>query len=86
MYNNGIVLYKALLLQCEKDFDLMINVRLSRDCYPKFQPKTWSICNSCSCKERCKQTAQKSVGSFHHTKRQNYLKGTCKSCAKPKKV
>ena len=28
MYNNEIALYKALLLQCEKDFDLMINVKL----------------------------------------------------------
>ena len=27
MYNNEIVLYKALLLQCEKDFDLMIKVK-----------------------------------------------------------
>ena len=31
MYNNEIVLYKALLLQCEKDFDLMINVRLYQE-------------------------------------------------------
>ena len=28
MYNNYIVQYKALLLQCEKEYDLMINVRL----------------------------------------------------------
>ena len=31
MNNNEIVLYKALLLQCEKDFDLMINVRLYQE-------------------------------------------------------
>ena len=31
MYNNEIVLYKALLMQCEKDFDLMINVRLYQE-------------------------------------------------------
>ena len=31
MYNNYIVQYKALLLQCEKEYDLMINVRLSFD-------------------------------------------------------
>jgi hypothetical protein len=31
MYNNEIVLYKALLLQCEKDFDLMINVTLYQE-------------------------------------------------------
>ena len=28
MYDNNICQYKALLLQCERDFDLMINVRL----------------------------------------------------------
>ena len=28
MYKNEIVQYKALLLQCEKDYDLIINVRL----------------------------------------------------------
>ena len=31
MYNNEIVIYKALLLQCEKDFDLMINVKLHQE-------------------------------------------------------
>ena len=31
MYNNEIVLYKALLLQCERDFDLMINVKLYQE-------------------------------------------------------
>ena len=31
MYNNEIVQYKALLLQCEKDYDLMINVRLYQE-------------------------------------------------------
>ena len=28
MYENYICQYKALLLQCERDYDLMINVRL----------------------------------------------------------
>jgi len=31
MNNNEIVLYKALLFQCERDFDLMINVRLYQE-------------------------------------------------------
>ena len=31
MYNNQIVQYKALLIQCEKDYDLMINVRLYQE-------------------------------------------------------
>ena len=31
MYNNEIVQYKALLLQCEKDYDLMINVKLYQE-------------------------------------------------------
>jgi len=31
MYNNEIVLYKALLFQCERDIDLMINVRLYQE-------------------------------------------------------
>ena len=31
MYNIQIVLYKALLMQCEKDFDLTINVRLYQE-------------------------------------------------------
>ena len=31
MYNNQIVQYKALLLQCEKDYDLMINTRLYQE-------------------------------------------------------
>ena len=31
MYDNYICQYKALLLQCERDFDLMINVRLYQE-------------------------------------------------------
>jgi len=31
MYNNEIALYKALLLQCEKHYDLMINVKLYQE-------------------------------------------------------
>ena len=31
IYNNEIVAYKALLCQCERDFDLMINVRLYQE-------------------------------------------------------
>jgi len=31
MYENYICQYKAILLQCEKDFDLMINVRLYQE-------------------------------------------------------
>ena len=31
MYENYICQYKALLLQCERDFDLMINVRLYKE-------------------------------------------------------
>ena len=31
MYENYICQYKALLLQCERDYDLMINVRLYQE-------------------------------------------------------
>ena len=31
MYENYICQYKAILLQCERDFDLMINVRLYQE-------------------------------------------------------
>ena len=31
MYENYICQYKAILLQCKKDFDLMINVRLYKE-------------------------------------------------------
>ena len=31
MYDNYICQYKAILLQCERDFDLMINVRLYQE-------------------------------------------------------
>ena len=31
IYNYEIALYKALLLQCERDYDLMINVRLYQE-------------------------------------------------------
>jgi len=40
MYDNYICQYKALLLQCERDFDLMINVRLYQEIVlPYFQIK-----------------------------------------------
>ena len=40
MYDNYICQYKALLLQCERVFDLMINVRLYQEIVlPYFQIK-----------------------------------------------
>ena len=40
MYENYICQYKAILLQCERDFDIMINVRLYQEIIlPYFQIK-----------------------------------------------
>ena len=40
MYENYICQYEAILLQCERDFDIMINVRLYQEIIlPYFQIK-----------------------------------------------
>ena len=76
MYENCICQYKALLLQCEREHDLMINVQLDHEIVlPFFKIKHGQYAAVALTRSSANKLLKK-VAGFHNLKIQNYFKRT----------
>ena len=89
MYENYICQYKALLLQCERDYDLMINMRLYQEIIvPLFAIKHGQFAAVALTRSGANKlrSTEKGMGIVHDKKRQNSAERTPKNCQFPKKI